>query len=346
MIELFVRSLPLQEVIANLADSFNTVYFNNCHEYRINVPEEFGSGFIRGINFHSGFGLIEYSCTFKESVKIHFSVNKIHPLKFIYCSEGSVKHRFEEKDSLHLIDQFQNVVVASTSKNGHILLFPRSQKIHLNSLEISRKDFKEKIDCELYDVDKHLKKLFKDLNARQLFYYHGNYSLAMAECIDKIKNNDFDGFTRKLYLEGKSSEILSLQIKDFEDDQKSEPKRQILRKAEMVQIQRAAQILKSELATPLTIKDLAKKVGTNATKLQEGFRVNFGTTVNNYLNKIRLEFARDQIMLGELNISEIAQHIGIVNKSYFTRLFKSTYHLNPKEFAKKVAKNHQIEKNL
>ena len=70
-----------------------------------------------------------------------------------------------------------------------------------------------------------LSKLFKDLNARQLFYHHGNYSLAMAECIDKIKNNDFDGFTRKLYLEGKSSEILSLQIKDFEDDQKSEPKR-------------------------------------------------------------------------------------------------------------------------
>ena len=67
-----------------------------------------------------------------------------------------------------------------------------------------------------------------------MFYDHGNYSLAIAECIDKIKNNDFDGFTRKLYLEEKSSEILSLPIKDFEDDQKFEPKRQILRKPEMV----------------------------------------------------------------------------------------------------------------
>jgi hypothetical protein len=172
MKEIFVRSLPLNEVIANLAESFDTVYLSSCREYRINIPEEFGSGFIRGVNFYSGFGLIEYSCTFKESLMIHFSVNKIHPLKFIYCSEGSVKHRFEERDHLHLIDQFQNVIVASTAKNGHILVFPRSQKIHLNSLEISRKEFKAKIDCELNHVDIHLKKLFRDLNAQNLFFHH------------------------------------------------------------------------------------------------------------------------------------------------------------------------------
>jgi AraC-like DNA-binding protein len=339
MKEIFVRSLPLNEVIANLAESFDTVYLSSCREYRINIPEEFGSGFIRGVNFYSGFGLIEYSCTFKESLMIHFSVNKIHPLKFIYCSEGSVKHRFEERDHLHLIDQFQNVIVASTAKNGHILVFPRSQKIHLNSLEISRKEFKAKIDCELNHVDIHLKKLFRDLNAQNLFFHHGNYSLAMSDCIEKIKNNEYNGFTRKLFLEGKSNEILCIQIKDFEDDKKDEPKRQILRKSEMTQIQMAAQLLKNQLACPVTIKDLAKQVGTNPTKLQEGFRYTFGLTVNNYLNKLRLEYARDQLMIGDLNISEIVVNIGIANKSYFSRLFKNTYHLNPKEFSKQISKN-------
>lgn len=344
MRELYVKSLPLQEVIANLAEAFETTYFISCHEYRINIPNAYGSGFIRGINFYNGFGLIEYSCNFKETIKIHFSVNKIHPLKFIYCSEGTIKHRFEEKDSLHLIDQFQNVVVASTAQNGHILLFPGGQKIHMNSLEIARKDFKAKIDCDLHYVDKNLRKLFRDLNARNLFYYHGNYSLAMSECIEEIKNNTLNGFTRRLFLEGKANEILSLQINDFEDDQRTEPKRQILRKAEMTQIQKAAQILKSELANPLTIKDLATRVGTNPTKLQEGFRFTFGATVNNYLNKLRLEYARDQLMIGDLNISEISTNIGINNKSYFSRLFKSTYHLNPKDFSKQISRNVTLEK--
>lgn len=338
MTEIFVRSLPLKDVIANLAEAFDTVYFNQCNEYQINIPENFGAGYIRGINFDNGFGLIEYSCSFKESLTIHFSVNQTHPLKFIYCSEGTVKHKFEEKDSLHLIDQFQNVIVASTAKNGHVLVFPRGNKVHLNSLEISRKDFKKKIDCDLGYIDKGLGKLFKDLNARKLFYYHGNYSLGMSTCIDSIKTNQLSGFTRRLFLEGKSSEVLSIQIQDYQDDQKAEPKRQILRKTELANIQKAASLLKENLSKPLTIAELAKQIGTNPSKLQEGFRYTFGLTVNNYLNELRLKFARDQIMIGELNISEITNLIGITNKSYFSRLFKAKYSVNPKEFANKISK--------
>lgn len=339
MNEIYVKSLPLKEVIANLAEAFDTTYFSRCNEYRINIPSKFGVGFIKGINFLSGFGLIEYNCSFNDILKIHFSVNNIHPLKFIYCSKGSVKHKFEEVDSLNTIDQFQNVIVASTAQNGHILLFPKNSPIHLNSLEISRKDFRSKIDCDLNHVDVSLRKLFRDLNAKDLFFYHGNYSLNMSDCIDSIKNNKFNGFTRRLFLEGKSNEILSIQISDYEDDKKEIPKRQILRKTELVQIQNAIQILKLELAKPLTIKELAFKVGSNPTKLQEGFRYTFGLTVNNYLNKLRLEYAREQIIIGELNISEIANNIGIANKSYFSRLFKATFYLNPKEFSLQIAKN-------
>lgn len=344
MNEIFVKSLPLKEVIANIAEAFDTVYFNRCQEYTIHIPIQYGEGYIRGINFSNGFGLIEYNCLFTDGLKIHFSVNKIHPLKFIYCSEGSAKHRFEEEDRLHLIDQFQNIIVASTTQNGHILLFPRNQKVHINSLEISRKDFKDRIDCDINHLDPNLRKLFKDLNAKNLFFYQGNYSLNMSDCIDKIKNSKLRGFSRRLFLEGKSNEILSVQIADYEDDRREKPKRQILRKSELDQIQRSVQLLKSELANPITIKDLANKVGTNPTKLQEGFKYTFGYTVNSYLNKLRLEYARDQLMIGELNISQIANNIGITNKSYFSRLFKSVYHLNPKEFAMQLAKNSKIER--
>lgn len=344
MTEIFVKSLPLKDVISNLAEAFDTVYFNRCHEYQIKIPAQFGTGFIRGINFDNGFGLLEYSCTFKENLCIHFSVNQIHPLKFIYCSEGEARHKFEENDMFHIIDQFQNVIVASTAKNGHILVFPKNKKIHLNSLEISRKDFKKKIDCDLKHVDVDLRKLFRDLNARNLFYYHGNYSMGMSTCIDNIKKSRLDGFTRRLFLEGKSNEILSIQIQDYQDDKKSEPKRQILRKSELANIQKAALLLKQNLSSPITISNLAKEVGTNPSKLQEGFRYTFGLTVNNYLNKLRLEYAYEQIVIGELNIGEISDNIGISNKSYFSRLFKAKYNINPKEFANKVSKNSKPNK--
>lgn len=344
MMELFVRSLPLKDVIANLAEEMKTSYDKNCNEYILNIPAAYGKGLIRGINFTLGFGLIEYNCFFKEEVSIHFSLNNIHPLKFIYCSEGFLKHRFEEKEDIHQIDQFQNVVVSSSSSNGHVLIFPRNIHIRMNSLEINRTDFKTKIDCDIDNLDRRLRSVFKDLRAKHLFYYHGNYSLAMAKCIQDINSSKQTGFARRLLLEGKANEILSIQIQDFEDDQQNDSRKKILRKADLKQIEHAVKILKEELANPITIKDLAKTVGTNTTKLQEGFQHMFGLSVNNYLRKLRLEFARDQLILGELNISEIAEQIGIINKSYFSRIFKEAYGLNPKELSqqiKSLAKKHR-----
>ncbi len=339
MTEIFVKSLPLKDVISSLADAFGTTFIQKCHEYRLEIPQAYGSGFIRATNFQSGFGLLEYYCTFKSQIIIHFSVNKVHPLKFIYCSEGEIHHRFEESDKSLLIDQFKNVIVASTAHNGHVLKFPANKQTHINSLEISRKEFKAKIDCDLNQVNVTLRKLFKDLNAKRLFYYQGQYSLSMANCIENIQNSKLEGFTRRLFLEGKSNEILSIQIKDYEDDLKAEPKRQILRKSEMIQVEYAAKLLKQNLSSPFTVVELAKEVGTNPNKLQEGFRYTFGQTVNSYLNKLRLDYARDQLMMGTLNVSEITEHIGISNKSYFSRLFKSAYQINPKDFSKRIAKN-------
>lgn len=336
MPEFYVKSLPLKDVIESLAKSMNTKYGCDCNEYTLDIPPAYGNGTIRGINFSNGFGLIEYHCFFTEEITIHFSVNNIHPLKFIYCSNGFLNHRFEEKEDLHEINQYQNVVVSSTARNGHVLIFPKGVNILMNSLEISRREFKEKIDCDINKLDKQLKKLFRDMEAKRLFYYHGNYSLTMADCIYDINSMQYKGFARRLFLEGKANEILGIQIKDFEDDQKADHKKKILRKSEIQQIKTAAEILKEELSKPITVVDLAKRVGTNATKLQEGFNYLYGCSVNIYLRKLRLEFAREQLIFGELNISQIAQQAGLVNKSYFSKLFKITYGVNPKEFSKQL----------
>jgi len=336
MIEFFVRSLPLKDVIANIAEEMKTSYSFDCDEYTVEVPESYGEGTIKGINFSHGFGFLEYNCQFKEDITINFTVGKIHPLKLIYCSEGSIKHKFAEREDVHHINQYEHVIVASTEKNGHILVFPKNKRIKINSLEINRKEFIFKLDCDINRLDKTLEQLFGDFEAKNLFYHQGNYSLEMADCINQINNSTSKELVRRLFLEGKAIEILSIQIQDFIDDLAEDSHKQILRKADLDKIHLAAKILKQELASPLTVKNLAKKVGTNTTKLQEGFNLLFKTSVNNYLKKIRLEFAKEQLIIGELNIGEIASKIGIINKSYFSRLFKEAYGVNPKELSKQL----------
>ncbi len=336
MIELFVSSLPLKDVIADLAKEMNTPYSFDCDEYTVEVPESLGEGAIKGINFSHGFGLIEYNCNFNDNIIINFTVNKVHPLKFIYCSEGSIEHRFLETDDIHYINQYEHVIVSSTEQNGHVLVFPKNKKVKMNSLEIDRKEFTFKLDCDIKRLDKKLEQLFGDFEAKNLFFHKGHYSLEMSDCINQINNSNSKEFVRRLFLEGKAIEILSIQIQDFIDDLADDSSKQILRKADLDKIHLAAKILKQQLSSPLTVKNLAKKVGTNTTKLQEGFNLLFKTSVNNYLKKIRLEFAKEQLIIGELNIGEIASKIGIINKSYFSRLFKEAYGVNPKELSKQL----------
>tara|TARA_R100000501_G_scaffold14536_3_gene26245 strand:+ start:16976 stop:17368 length:393 start_codon:yes stop_codon:yes gene_type:complete len=80
-----VHSLPLYEVIRDIADAFKVKFKENCGEYHVNVPKRLGEGYIKGINFDGGFGILIYDCTFKEDIEFHFVVNDIHPLKFLYC---------------------------------------------------------------------------------------------------------------------------------------------------------------------------------------------------------------------------------------------------------------------
>ena len=113
MKDLYVQSLPLKDVILDLAKEFNCGIVEHCDEFVLEIPKEFGNGFIRGINFGKGLGVIEYNCTFFEDLKIHFSVSQIHPLKFIFCSEGSIKHYFEELE--------QNLKVRETPEPASIV---------------------------------------------------------------------------------------------------------------------------------------------------------------------------------------------------------------------------------
>jgi AraC-like DNA-binding protein len=81
-----------------------------------------------------------------------------------------------------------------------------------------------------------------------------------------------------------------------------------------------------------TVALLAKRVGLNVNKLQDGFQSIYNDTVNGYVQKTRLEIARNLLMITEFNISEIVRKIGLSSKSYFSKIFKEEYQISPSEF--------------
>ncbi|MCM4158326.1 helix-turn-helix transcriptional regulator [Antarcticibacterium flavum] len=326
-----VKALPVDDIINDLANQWDLQIKNDSEELTIELPPRLGDGYIRGKSFDSGVGIIEYFCTFKSNYDIVFSIRDTHPLKFIFCSEGIAHHTFEEDDDTHIINPYQNVIVSSSGENGHVLSFKAGEKTRVTSIEIDRERFSKRNNHHYEGLEPVLKELFKDSVAEKKFYYHGNYSLKAADIVEDIVNKEFSGFLRSIFLEGKILDMLVLQINQYQDDQ-SDENPQILRKSDAEKVKHAQELIQKNLATNYSVEVLAREVGTNINKLQEGFKTMYGLTVNKYMQQIKLDKAKELLTTSEHNISEIVNLIGLNNRSYFSKVFKEKYGVSPNYF--------------
>ncbi|WP_424493070.1 helix-turn-helix domain-containing protein [Salinimicrobium sp. GXAS 041] len=327
-----VKALPVHDVLKDIAKQWNVSIKEDSGELSIALPKDLGEGYIRCTNFESGIGVIEYNCTFSEDYQFLFSINETHPLKFIFCSEGTADHCFEEEDTQHKIDTYQNVIVSSSGNNGHLLSFTANQKAHITSIEIVRSTFSRRNNHHFHGLEPTLKALFEDSVAEKLFFYQGNYSLKAADIVDDISNKKYHGFVRSIHLESKLLDMLVLQINQYHDDQREDNQPQILRRFDVDKVERAANHINDNLQENYSVEELAKEVGTNVNKLQQGFRYMYDLTVNKYNQQVKLEKARDLLETSNHNISEIVNMIGFSNRSYFSKIFKEKYGVSPKYF--------------
>ena len=331
-----VRALPIEKILKDLSKQLNLPVKENSGEQFIGLSKELGDGFIRGTSYDSGIGIIEYSFTFFSDFELLFSVNKTHPLKFIFCSEGQVDHTFEEDREIHTINTFQNVIVSSSGNNGHILNFKANEKVHVSSIEIIREAFNQRNNYEFEGLEPLLKDIFRDAQAEKKFFYQGNYSIKAADIVEEINQKKLDCFLRSVFVEGKLYEMLVIQIVQYQDDQCEDNISKILRQRDIENVKKAIEIVKANLDTNYSIDYLANEVGTNVNKLQEGFKYMYDLTVNKYMQNLKLEAAREMLESSDHNISQIVNLIGLNNRSYFSKIFKEKYKVSPKYFLRSI----------
>ncbi len=333
-----VNSLPVLEVIKDLAKAFDTDFIVDVCEYSLKIPVSLGTGEIRAYHLDNGLGMLTYDCTFYKDTEIHFIVNDVHPLKFIYIIKGNLDHKFENEKSIHSIEEYQSAIIASSNNNGHILYFKANTSVAKYCVEIDRKAFDLNQAFHNKNVDLKLYSLFKDIEAKEAFYYKGDYSLAIADIFSDIKKNDdlFEGdkLVYKFYMESIAYQTLVMHLSQYLDDQHGNSKQKILRKREFEQLNEVVTYINSNLEAYCGIDELTKISGLNALKLQKGFKYLYNTTINQYVQEMRLEKAKDLLIISDKSIHEIVILIGFKSASYFSRIFKEKYGVQPSLFNK------------
>lgn len=79
---------------------------------------------------------------------------------------------------------------------------------------------------------------------------------------------------------------------------------------------------------------LAAHVHLHPDYLSHMFKTHTGISISDYIIQIRVNWAKKLLLKTNLNISEIALRCGYGNTAYFTKQFKNTVHMTPKEYRK------------
>lgn len=330
-----INSLPVDLVIKDLAKAFNSPYELQCREYFVELTEDIGEGYIKAMMLESGLGIIEYHCNFKTDVEIQFVKDLTHPLKFLYCTQGHFEHRFSNEEKRHKLQEYQQAIVASKNTYGHIINFKKNAKINLYSLEMDRAKFSLYRECAHEDDSSELDAIFGDIKAKNSFYHEGYYSLALAEIFEQIRNFGSDYFLRTVFMVSSGYRLLGNQIVQYQDDLKNEESRYVLRQYEVSKVKDAVQFIQENIERTTTINDVSKEVGLTEAKLQEGFKMLYNVTINQYINNVRLNLASQLLRGTEYNVSEIVYKLGLTSRSYFSKIFKEEYQMTPTEYRQK-----------
>ena len=97
-------------------------------------------------------------------------------------------------------------------------------------------------------------------------------------------------------------------------------------------VRKAITHIDSDLNGELSLKALAELQGMNPSYLSSLFHKETGQTVTDYINQQRMHLAVRLLSTSDLQIQTVAQHCGIHDVNYFTKVFKRYVGKTPKQF--------------
>jgi len=297
-------------------------------EYRLQIDNELGKGFISGIMIEQAICYIEYEINFNEDISFVYNHNHSNSIHFGYCSNGCLIQSFGEKGKKTKLNQFQTGIFSDPSKKNTSFSFSKNQQVKVSLISVDT--------LSVYDQE--LKRQLKNTFIENTpLCYIGSLNLKIAEKIDILNTIDQKGLVRNLLINSTVYLILALEIEQHKYDlAKVENNFNSLTQADMEIVRRISEHIRMSPEIQYSLKYLCKKFGVSPFKLQEGFKIMHDRTVTDFIRNIRVEVAENLIRTSELNISEIVYTIGLTSRSYFSKIFKEKYNCSPKHY-----QNHQ-----
>lgn len=104
------------------------------------------------------------------------------------------------------------------------------------------------------------------------------------------------------------------------------------------EISKAIDYINVHYMEDIKLPDLAKYVGMDSAYFSFLFKKETGNNLTDYINRVRIEKAKEYLSFSDINIYEVAEKVGYANVSYFSKVFKQLVGMSPTKF-KNILKN-------
>ncbi|AHB49685.1 AraC family transcriptional regulator [Hyphomicrobium nitrativorans NL23] len=143
-----------------------------------------------------------------------------------------------------------------------------------------------------------------------------------------------EGSLRGLYLEAKSLELLVAMVDQFQgNDSGAQQCVSCPRGATGRRLMEARNILISELQSPPSLEELARRIGMSTSAMTAGFRRLFTQSIFEFVQERRLDHAFVALREGHMTVSQAAYSAGY-SRAHFSTLFRRRFGMTPGEISR------------
>lgn len=293
-----------------------------------------GKGRIFAYNIFPGLAAITYDIRLYEDVKLIIGETPLNPVYFIFCLEGHLEHKFSTNQKIEKIHFQQNVNLSSSKSRQDHFIIPGNISLKISFIYLFREGIPEGPEIKANYLGSSLAAIFDEIEDDQPYNYFGRMLPRTAEYVRRLIGYEQTGIAGRLLTEASILNILASQLIEHEKEQSLPSLGTTLSREELERIANLSEYINENIADKLNIDLLKRKSRLSPKKLQEGFKHLFGQSVHGYLKNVRLEYAREQLELTDLTVSEIVYRIGISNSSNFSKNFRIRYGYLPTGYHK------------
>ena len=215
--------------------------------------------------------------------------------------------------------------------------------------------------CEYYAVKFHMSMLNDFASAENINFYHSFFSIdAKIDSLvwhrDELENSGIipplneitetytdDGIFSFFKLKLNAGSFILAMMQDCYSRSSEHLKSLKFNNSMAWDIKRAIEFVNANYRNPITARDAAKAAGLSYNYFSNCFSRVTGKTFTQYLNKVRINQAKYQLLISEKNVSKVSELAGYENPSYFAQEFRRQTGMTPTEFVKKYKKTGQLD---